>query len=305
MTEATGKRKIGMGMKPRGAKIESIIPQAASADEGQAEEPVEAITTDQEQGAGGNRLEAESVQNLDSENSATVADEEEIISDGVLNANPDDCEKPFETDVSVEMSDALEKALADSADRMMVYDSPQSQHGGMRPATAEERETVNRLTEHIRPPVEAHAGAKRAGNYEDIVNAEGEVIGMQTTEILPIETIKGRYFMGIDTGSGTSKGITQVVAKEAQAGADLVKIMDAETTSDLAGKRVFEEELLNSLISLGEQPNGTYKLIVTLEEGYIEPVRQWAESDGVTVEKWVTNLIQTYLESWSQAAKGR
>lgn len=270
MTEATGKRKIGMGMKPRGAKIESIIPQAASADEGQAEEPVEAVTTDQDQGAGGNRLEAESVQNLDSENSATVADDGPVYGEIERSAwqgdslgkavfgftgfkkmpevkfteegfvDPPQMREPEgqgtifmepSPQVPSEAFEELAKIMANSADAsgaMMVYDSPQSQHGGMRPATAEERETVNRLTEHTRPPI-----------VKSLEKIEQEI---------------------------------EEFAKQH---------------------------------SLGEQPNGTYKLVVTLEEGYIEPVRQWAESDGVTVEKWVTNLIQTYLESWSQAAKGR
>jgi hypothetical protein len=99
--------------------------------------------------------------------------------------------------------------------------------------------------------------------------------------------------------------VEKAVPEEAQAGADLAKFIEAQKLSDVGGKPLFSVEEIAAIGFLGEQPDATFKLVVTLEEGYIEPVRQWAESDGLTVEEWVSRLVQQYLESWSQAPKGR
>jgi hypothetical protein len=57
--------------------------------------------------------------------------------------------------------------------------------------------------------------------------------------------------------------------------------------------------------SLGEQENGSYKLVTTIPEGYVEAVRQWAEGDGVTMEEWVDRQLSAYLENWGSPARGR
>jgi predicted HicB family RNase H-like nuclease len=56
---------------------------------------------------------------------------------------------------------------------------------------------------------------------------------------------------------------------------------------------------------LGEQPDRSFKIAVRLEEGYIEPVRQWAEAEGLSVEEWVARQFSHYLETWGQPAKSR
>lgn len=57
--------------------------------------------------------------------------------------------------------------------------------------------------------------------------------------------------------------------------------------------------------TLGEQPNGDYKTVVTINEGYIEAVRQWAEADKKTVEEWLSDFITAYLESYGSPARSR
>ena len=56
---------------------------------------------------------------------------------------------------------------------------------------------------------------------------------------------------------------------------------------------------------IGEQPDGSFNVILRLEEGYIEAVRQWAEAEGLSVEEWVARQFSHYLETWGQPAKSR
>lgn len=56
---------------------------------------------------------------------------------------------------------------------------------------------------------------------------------------------------------------------------------------------------------LGQQPDGTFKMLTTVQEGYIEPIRQWAAQDGKTPEQWVDDALASYIESWCMPAKGR
>lgn len=49
---------------------------------------------------------------------------------------------------------------------------------------------------------------------------------------------------------------------------------------------------------LGEQPDGTFKMIVTVPEGHMGGIISQAESDGVTPETWLSTRLADYLESW-------
>jgi hypothetical protein len=56
---------------------------------------------------------------------------------------------------------------------------------------------------------------------------------------------------------------------------------------------------------LGERPDGTYGLVVTIPEGMIEPIREQAKSDKISAEEWVSTRLTEYLESWWQPAESR
>jgi hypothetical protein len=56
---------------------------------------------------------------------------------------------------------------------------------------------------------------------------------------------------------------------------------------------------------IGEQADGSFNVVVRLEEGYIEPVRQWAEAEGISIETWCSRQLSHYLETWGQPAKSR
>lgn len=57
--------------------------------------------------------------------------------------------------------------------------------------------------------------------------------------------------------------------------------------------------------NLGPQPNGTLKVSVTIEEGWVSAVQDWAREADVSVERWLSDLVQSNIEAYAVPAKGR
>ena len=60
-----------------------------------------------------------------------------------------------------------------------------------------------------------------------------------------------------------------------------------------------------SFPKVGPQPDGSEKFIITIQEGYTDAVRQWAEADGVPVEQWLSDRLYEYISTYGEPAKGR
>ena len=56
---------------------------------------------------------------------------------------------------------------------------------------------------------------------------------------------------------------------------------------------------------IGVQPDGSEKFVITVQEGYTDAVRQWAEADGVEVERWLSDRLYEYISTYGEPAKGR
>ena len=56
---------------------------------------------------------------------------------------------------------------------------------------------------------------------------------------------------------------------------------------------------------VGLQPDGSTKVIVSIQEGYFEAVKDWAEADGVPVERWLSDRLYEYISTYGEPAKGR
>lgn len=56
---------------------------------------------------------------------------------------------------------------------------------------------------------------------------------------------------------------------------------------------------------LGQQEDGTFKMVVTVREGIIEPLRQQAEADRQTPEEWLSERLGDYLDNWWSPAASR
>ena len=75
----------------------------------------------------------------------------------------------------------------------------------------------------------------------------------------------------------------------------------------LIGGAIMQEAVIYSSNDqiVGNRQDGTFGIVVTIPEGYIGPIRDQAESDGITPEKWVSDRLVEYCESWWQPATGR
>lgn len=62
-------------------------------------------------------------------------------------------------------------------------------------------------------------------------------------------------------------------------------------------ERVYED--------LGQQADGTFKVVLAIDEGYIESIRQEAEANSMTAEQWCSQQFNFFLESWWSKPKGR
>lgn len=59
------------------------------------------------------------------------------------------------------------------------------------------------------------------------------------------------------------------------------------------------------LARVGPQPDGTTKVVVSIQEGYWNAVQQWAEADNVSVEQWLSDRLYEYVSTYGEPARGR
>ena len=74
---------------------------------------------------------------------------------------------------------------------------------------------------------------------------------------------------------------------------------------DKENNLLISKAILDATSVTGPQPDGSEKFIVTVQEGYTDAVRQWAESDGVSVERWLSDRLYEYISTYGEPAKGR
>jgi predicted HicB family RNase H-like nuclease len=92
--------------------------------------------------------------------------------------------------------------------------------------------------------------------------------------------------IGVDHGSGEDKTMIAVIKR---------------------GDDNLPDELLATMgaVSIGPQPDGSEKFIVTVQEGYTDAVRQWAEADGVDVNRWLSDRLYEYISTYGEPAQSR
>lgn len=52
-------------------------------------------------------------------------------------------------------------------------------------------------------------------------------------------------------------------------------------------------------------PDGSHMAVVTIPEGWWEPITQWAEENGVTPEQWLSDRLYEYVSSYGSPAGKR
>lgn len=280
MAEGQKKRQVGKGMKPRGNK--RFKPQK------ETRAMVEKVTNEgQVQGAPEPVLEPkvrnETPGNLEPENGTellqNLEQKEAIVAhDGEYKETlevPTNIPAAREFQVHPESSD-LEAALNESG----VIDGEFAEV---------EEETYIGHGQFVKDGVIYNSNGVSVGMVIDTKSTTGKVIDLETA-------------MAVGTGT----------VKELEPPCGGVPMGKRPTIAEL-------EELLNrhgsegvSLetngavkLAIGPQPDGSEKFIITIQEGYTDAVRQWAEADGVTVEQWLSDRLYEYVSTYGEPAKGR
>lgn len=85
-----------------------------------------------------------------------------------------------------------------------------------------------------------------------------------------------------------------------------VDLLEPKSATNENGSRLIGvREIIAGANGIGERPDGSYGIVVTVGETMAEGVRQWAAEDGKTPEQWLSEFVANYLESWSQPARAR
>ena len=111
--------------------------------------------------------------------------------------------------------------------------------------------------------------------------AEKESVRCTTDEPVDLET-------AMAVGTGTVSGFRGIMQP----------IMQPSIIYEASGGK-------EGLARVGQQPDGSTKVVVTIQEGYFEAVTQWAESDGVPIEQWLSDRLYEYISTYGEPAKGR
>ena len=56
---------------------------------------------------------------------------------------------------------------------------------------------------------------------------------------------------------------------------------------------------------VGLQPDGSFGIVVTIQEAYWGAVQEWAEADGVPPDRWLTDRLYEYISTYGEPAGKR
>lgn len=118
---------------------------------------------------------------------------------------------------------------------------------------------------------------------------------------------------GLEAAMGTAESVSQGEKPEdsdsAASGSRYSIGIDAGMNGDATVVAVYDRELnqisCSVVAEVGPQPDGSHKAVVTLPEGWWEPVTQWADEAGISPEDWLSARVFEYIESYGLPAGKR
>ena len=242
------KKNLGQGMKPRGNQAETEkAEEPVSADEGQEETSVEAVSEAQE-----------------------------------VEQTPNNLEPEFEVDridLYVASSDPSKYTLIDSV------------------ATKDETVDLRKL---LYDSGEGEPEMQRLPEEKSDAQKQAEQLLVQNLDTFPTAEDLAKFpLYRFDPNTGTKEAVVERV----EATDDGLALYMREPKPDEVLYRGMPR--VQTLDYLGQQSDGTFKLVLSVDEGYIESIRQEAESNGMTAEQWCSQQFNFFLESWWAKPKGR
>lgn len=126
----------------------------------------------------------------------------------------------------------------------------------------------------------------------------------------PPETVPGGYNLEPETQPGTLQNLESEGEPEPAASVALQDVLERSKEKEperakMPSRIMPAEEAKNYRPDLGEQPDGSFNVVLTVGEGYIEAIRQEAEAHGKTVKQWCDEQFNFFLQSWWQPPKAR
>lgn len=112
---------------------------------------------------------------------------------------------------------------------------------------------------------------------EEVQNSESSVAPSYISDLKP----------EIDLEAAMKEGISQGEKLD-----EVAKVSEAVISCDV-------------IVISHELPDGSHMAMVTIPEGWWEPVAQWAQEGGVTVEQWLSDRLYEYISSYGAPAGKR
>lgn len=161
-------------------------------------------------------------------------------------------------------------------------------------------------TDTVREVGAIHAASEHNGALESVIGSS-EVIAESTEPAESEAEVADSMAPGVKEHGDAQPSLDELLKSsevdrvdlyhaDTQGGYTLSLAMD----SDTAGRLLVHQEPL-----LGQRQDGTYGVVIGIAEGYIEGVKQQAESDNMTIEAWLEQKLNEYLEQWWFAAGQR
>ena len=291
------KKNLGQGMKPRGNQAETEkAEEPVSADEGQEETSVEAVS------------EAQGVEQTPNNLEPVIDGQWE--DPRVAASMPDG--HVFQTKEAVSVpSDDLRKLLYDSGEgepemQQLPEETVRHSRGSDNRDRLQYAEESKKLLTadalrafwHREDCVE-FAETKSDPEKSDAQKA-AETLLVQNLDKFPTAEDLAKYpLYRFDPNTGTKEAVVERV----EATDDGLALYMREPKPDEVLYRGMPR--VQTLDYLGQQSDGTFKLVLSVDEGYIESIKQEAESNGMTAEQWCSQQFNFFLESWWAKPKGR
>ena len=147
---------------------------------------------------------------------------------------------------------------------------------------------------------------------EDLMKKSEEVSGAGPQ--FTVKPIPGREYS--DLTPTTEAALARSVYQDGKSEPEVDKVTVYRRTPDeqyfeVSGGYDITFDAVNSAVQIrqpeimGQLPNGDYRATVRIAEVYVEGCKQQAESDGISLEDWLTGHLGSYLENWWGAPGAR